>query len=108
METTQPTMGSPEVLQLYQTIFGRDAPAGQGQYARRKIAWRLQAEIEGGLPESARQHALAIARSAKLRVRVSDSLVRRGRGLWPDRTATTSIIQDHDSRLPMPAASHPD
>ena len=39
------TMRPPQVLELYRTKFGGDAPAGHGEYARRKIAWRLQAEL---------------------------------------------------------------
>ncbi len=93
-----------ELLQLCREIFGRDVPGGNCEYARRKIAWHLQAEKEGGLPDSARQHALAIASDAKLRARVSGNVDRRARGLPLEHAITTRVVSDHDSRLPMPGS----
>ncbi len=75
-------------------------PSGNSELARRRIAWHIQAEREGGLPESARQHALAIAKEASLRIHV-----RRGSAKSPLPHATvTGIMSDHDSRLPMPGS----
>jgi hypothetical protein len=52
------------------------------------------------LPESARQHALAIAKEANLRIHV-----RRGSAGSPLPHATVAgIVSDHDSRLPMPGS----
>jgi hypothetical protein len=93
-----------ELHQLYKDRFGCDVPAGNSEYARRKIAWHLQAEKEGGLPESARQHALAIARDCGLRVRVGANVHRRSTGLPLDHATTTRVVSDHDSRLPMPGS----
>ncbi len=98
------TMRHRELLELYRKVFHRNAPAGQSEYARRRIAWQSQASTEGGLPESARQHALAIARNAKLRTRVRENVARRDRGLSPDQAAITCVVGDHDSRLPMPGS----
>jgi hypothetical protein len=89
-----------ELQRLHQKLFGRAIPAGNSELARRRIAWHVQAEREGGLPESARKHALAIAQEAKLRIqlrrRVTDSV---------HKNATVSeIVSDHDSRLPMPGS----
>lgn len=89
-----------ELPRLYKRIFGRAIPSGSSEQARRKIAWHLQAEREGGLPESARQHALAIAKEASLRIHV-----RGGSAGSPLFHATvTGIVSDHDSRLPMPGS----
>lgn len=93
-----------ELQRLFREIFGRDAPANNSEYARRKIAWHLQAEKEGGLPESARQHALALARNASLRARVSTNANRRREGLPLEHATTTRLVSDHDSRLPMPGS----
>jgi hypothetical protein len=89
-----------ELQRLYQKLFGRAVPSGNSELARRRIAWHVQAEAEGGVPESARKHALAIAQSANLRIqlqrRVTDSM---------RKNATVSeIVSDHDSRLPMPGS----
>ena len=93
-----------ELQSLYRQIFGCAVPAGSSELARRKIAWQVQAEREGGLPESARQHALAIAREAGVRVRARTNLDRRNRGLPLQNAVTRGIESDHDSRLPMPGS----
>jgi Protein of unknown function (DUF2924) len=93
-----------ELQTLYKEIFGRDAPSGNSEYARRKIVLHLQAEKEGGLPESARQHALALARNTGLRARVSANANRRREGLPLAHASTTQLVSDHDSRLPMPGS----
>jgi hypothetical protein len=93
-----------ELQTLYKGIFGRDAPSGNSEYARRRIAWQLQAEKEGGLPESARQHALALARNTGLRARVNANADRRRVGLPLAHATTTRVVFDHDSRLPMPGS----
>jgi hypothetical protein len=97
-------MGPPELHQLYREIFGCDVSAANCGQAQRKIAWYLQAQCEGGLPESARQHALAIAKDARLRVRVSTNSNRRSQGLPLEHATTTRVVSDHDSRLPMPGS----
>lgn len=94
-----------QLQQIYKEMFCREVPAGSAEHARRKIAWHLQAEREGGLPDSARQHALAIARDVGLRVRMSKNLDRRGRGVPLEHTITTRVVSDHDSRLPMPGSN---
>jgi hypothetical protein len=97
-------MGTAELRVLYRDLFGSDVPGGNPELARRKIAWHLQAEKEGGLPESARQHALAIARESALRVRLCENLDRRRQGLQIRHAVTTRVVSDHDSRLPMPGS----
>jgi hypothetical protein len=89
-----------ELQRLYKRIFGRAIPSGSSEQARRKIAWHLQAEREGGLPESARQQALAIAKQASLRIHVR----RGGTGSSLPHATVTGIVSDHDSRLPMPGS----
>ncbi len=93
-----------ELQQLYKEMFSCDVPAGNSEHARRKIARHLQAQREGGLPESAHQHALAIARHSQLRVRVGVNLNRRGEGLPLQHATTTRVLSDQDSRLPMAGA----
>src|ERR1019366_6622779 len=89
-----------DLQRVYRSMFGRDIPAGNFQYARRKIAWDIQAEREGGLPDSARLRALAIAKeaTARLRIRVRSVNARS------EHVTVTNIISDHDSRLPMPGS----
>src|SRR5712691_1609243 len=89
-----------ELRRLHRAIFGCDVPFGNSEQARRRIAWRIQAEREGALPESARQHALAIAKEASLRIHVRHS---NAESRLPHATVT-GIVSDHDSRLPMPGS----
>jgi hypothetical protein len=42
----------------------------------RRIAWRLQANAEGGLSERARQRALALAEEADWRIRAPESFLK--------------------------------
>ncbi len=89
-----------ELRRLHRSVFGCDTPSGNSEQARRKIAWQIQSEKEGDLPESARQHALAIARESSLRIRVHQ---RNPDSPVPHATVT-GIVSEHDSRLPMPGS----
>jgi hypothetical protein len=93
-----------ELREMHRRMFGCDLPSGNSAQARRKIAWRLQAVRDGGLPESARLRALAIARMSSLRVRLGTNLQRRSEGLPIHHAVTTRISPDHDSRVPMPGS----
>jgi hypothetical protein len=92
-----------DLQQLHRKIFGSDLSSGNSEQARRRIAWQIQADREGGLPESARQHALEIAREAGLRIRARTG-TRRADGLPPPHATVTGIVSDHDPRLPMPGS----
>ena len=83
-------------------MFGAEPESSHRQFLFRKIAWHLQAEAEGGLPESVRELARAIAQDVPLRNRVITNAAKRRAGLPIEQTATTTITPDHDSRLPMP------
>jgi len=89
---------------LHRDLFGSDRLMPNAEHLRRKIVWHVQAQAEGGLPEAARQRALAIARNSKLRVRDAWN-GRRGQTASPAQHAvTTGISPTHDSRLPMPGS----
>jgi hypothetical protein len=86
-----------ELQRQHLKLFGCTVPSGNTELARRRIAWHVQSEREGGLNESARQHALAIAKEASLRIHL-----RRGSPDSALRYATVAgIVSAHDSRLPM-------
>ena len=65
----------------------------------KKIAWRLQANEQGGLPERVRQRALAMADDADLRKRPPQSFTEQI-ALACDQT--TIIDPGRDPRLPPP------
>ena len=90
-----------ELRPLHRSLFGYHLAFGNGEQARRRIAFRIQADSEGGLPESARQHAMSIAREGALRLRTRLGSTAQA----PlSNAAVTGIISDHDPRLPMPGS----
>jgi hypothetical protein len=95
-------MKVPQLRARHAELFGEPARSHHREFLARQIAWRLQVESEGGLPEETRQLALAIAREAPLRLRI-DSTAARGVAA-SDRTATTRLSANHDVRLPMPGS----
>jgi len=97
-------MGPSELQPLFRQLFGMPVPAGSTEYARRKIARRLQELHEGGLPDSARERALAIAQGCQLRVRLQANFERRTSNLPARYTTATQLTSDHDSRIPMPGS----
>ncbi len=92
------------LLEIHRELFGEERAVANAGHLRRKIAWHVQARKEGGLPDSARQYALSIARGAALRVQIGDNAVRRKRAIPLDRTKTTAVASEHDSRLPLPGS----
>jgi hypothetical protein len=99
-----PKMSAPQLQAVHREMFGAEHPIANCQHLRRKIAWHLQAAKEGGLPESVRQYAIAVARGVKLRLRISENASRRDAGVPLDQTVTTSVIQTRDGRVPMPGS----
>jgi hypothetical protein len=97
-------MTVPELRDRHAELFGEPAKSYHRQFLIRQIAWRVQAAVYGGLPEEVKQYALAIARDAKLRVRITENAARRKRGIPLDRTVASTDSSDHDSRLPMPGS----
>lgn len=93
-----------ELRRVHRARFGSEPTILNAQHLRRKLAWEIQAEAEGGLPESVRQHAMAIARVVELRTRVCGNAARRRAGLPSDEVTTTAVAPLHDSRLPMPGS----
>ena len=53
----------------YRTVFGEDTTSKHKEFLWRKIAWGVQANAEGGLPDATRQRAVTLANPLHLRVR---------------------------------------
>jgi hypothetical protein len=95
-------MNVPALREEHRKLFGEEPASSHRQFLFRKIAWRLQADQEGGLSEAARELARGIARDTPLRNRVITNAAKRLAGLPDEQTAITTIQPGHDSRLPMP------
>lgn len=64
-----PTMTLAQLQREYRAVFGEDATSKHKEFLWRKIAWGLQANVEGGLADSTRQRAVTLANPLHLRVR---------------------------------------
>jgi hypothetical protein len=99
-----PMMSALQLQAVHRELFGAEHPIANCQHLRRKIAWHLQAAKDGGLPESVRQYGIAIARGTELRSRISENASRRQAGVSLEQTATRTVVQTRDARLPMPGS----
>lgn len=97
-------MDAQQLQQAHAEMFGEKHPVANCGHIRRKIAWHLQAQREGGLPQSARDYALGIARGATLRGRIAENASRPLQDIPLDRAVTTAVVPLDDPRLPMPGS----
>ena len=83
----------------YQEVFGEESKSSHKQFLFRRIAWRMQANAEGGLSERARRRAAEIADEADLRIRAPKSFSTESSsgGEWSDGSQ-----RQRDCRLPAP------
>jgi Protein of unknown function (DUF2924) len=65
-----------ELRTRYRDLFGEASPSFNRAHLFRRIAWRLQAQAEGGLSERARQRAGELANDLDLRLRAPRSFWR--------------------------------
>ncbi|MCP4593915.1 MAG: DUF2924 domain-containing protein [bacterium] len=82
-------------------VFGEETRSHHKEYLVKRIAWRIQAQAEGGLSERARRRALELANDADLRTHAPRTHPDRAGG-GPTKAAVIQI--EHDPRLPMPGA----
>jgi hypothetical protein len=88
----QQTVGQLKVK--YRAVFGQESRSNHKQFLLRRIAWRLQANAEGGLSERARLRAVALAEEADLRMRAPESFLKE--------LANPGAHRACDPRLPAP------
>jgi hypothetical protein len=81
----------------YREVFGEASRSNHKDFLFRRIAWRIQANAEGGLSERARRRALEIANDADLRIRAPKNL---GGSVASNRTAVGTVGGGRDLRLP--------
>ena len=89
----------PMLKQRYRELFGEESKSSNKQFLFRRIAWRLQANAEGGLSQRARLRVTEIADERDLRVRAP------GAFLTPQYPASWSPAPrgpQRDWRLPVP------
>jgi hypothetical protein len=87
-----------ELKERYVEVFGEQSRSGNGDFLRKRIAWRLQVLAEGDITERAERRAAELADDADLRIRTP----RPARAPEPSRTRTERIDLGDDRRLPPP------
>ena len=93
-------LGVADLRARYAGIFGESLRTGNKAWLAKRIAWRLQAQAEGGLSERARRRALEIANDADLRIRAPRTMFGQDPTLNPKLSVTRKVAGDLDSRLP--------
>ncbi len=91
-----------QLKEKYREAFGEDTRSNHKQFLFRRIAWRIQANAEGGLSERARRRALEIANDSDLRIRAPRHFLKQG--LDSTRTSERAVPSE-DPRLPIPGTA---
>ena len=89
-----------ELQTRYAEVFGEPGHSRHKQFLIRRIAWRLQANVQGGLSERAQQRAQEIADDRDLRMKGPATIAEDTTGPMVVRP----LVSDHDNRLPMPGS----
>jgi len=93
-------MTASELARRYAELFGEATRTRHRTYLIRKIAWKLQALVEGDLSERARRRAQELARGTELRVMPQKPA---------DATQPATVVQHAavatDERLPAPGTA---
>jgi hypothetical protein len=88
-----------ELRGRYVEVFGEATRSGNKDWLWKRIAWRMQANAEGGLTERARRRAEELANDTDLRIRPPVAPAETG----DIGVATTTAFRiEPDDRLPMP------
>lgn len=104
MELAEMTTG--QLRTRYEEVFGENSRSGNGDFMRKRIAWRIQSQSEGSLTERAKKRAMQLANESDLRARPP-----KGGSLPAEitpvikcavRTDTVQMKSQRDSRLPIP------
>jgi hypothetical protein len=115
-------MTAGQLKEKYRDVFGEVSRSNHKQFLFRRIAWRVQANAEGGLSERARKRALEIADDAdtqrsqttavvpaagsrhlsQLRIRAPKNFLKAE--LDESRMIEARLAPTEDPRLPMPGS----
>ncbi len=87
-----------ELREQYVKAFGEQARSGNKAFLIKRIAWRMQANLEGGLSERAKKRAAELANESDLRIRAPREPFDANEG----RVEITARTTERDPRLPPP------
>jgi hypothetical protein len=89
-----------ELRDRYAEAFGETTNTGNKTWLIKRIAWRLQAQAEGGLSERARRRAAELANDAD--IRLSPPKIKTVPTEATGRTTMGMLADKADDRLPRP------
>ena len=96
-------MTVPELKRKYEEVFREACRSNHKQWLIKRIAWRMQANAEGGLSERARRRAMELANDADLRMKAPQQ--RTSHESKPGgRDKRQTVSTNHDARVPMPGS----
>ena len=88
-----------QLKEKYREVFGESSRSNHKQFLFRRVAWRIQANAEGGLSERARQRALESANDADLRIRPPKNFLKKE--LDESLAVEARVVPSADPRLPI-------
>jgi len=94
-----------QLHERYAEVFGEQARSRHRQYLIRRIAWRIQANAEGGLTERALRRADELANDAEVRVTPPRTAPGRVPTAARLRPSERDLPASHDPRLPRPGTA---
>ena len=97
-------MTVPELREQYREVFGEETRSRHKEFLWKQVAWRLQANEEGGLSERARRRAAELANEADVRLVAPREGFRERAPAPRERTRVHAFAGSGDGRLPMPGA----
>ncbi len=96
------TMTTDRLRAKYAEVFGEQTRSRSAAHLRKKIAWRMQANEEGGVSERAKKRAAEIANDADVRTRAPQDAAKKNDAPDPKRTRTSKFSGgSHDLRVPV-------
>jgi hypothetical protein len=93
-------MTASPLREKYTEVFGEQSRSNNKDWLIKRIAWRIQANLEGGLSERAKRRAEELANDADLRLKAPRTLKLAIEPQPIQRQATRSVPQPTDNRLP--------
>jgi hypothetical protein len=94
-----PHMTTSELRARYAEVFGEQPPTWNRVWMLKRLSWRLQALVEGGLSERARQRAEELANEADVRLNAPKG---KTTDVPVERITVKSLPTAADNRLPPP------
>lgn len=86
-----------ELKERYETVFGESTRTGNKAWLIKRIAWRMQSNVEGTLSERARKRAMELANDSDVRLNAPKVMPAP-----VGKTTTTTLATKSDDRLPPP------